>query len=146
MLPRRLCLHAWPPLLPAAACVMHFAGGLHHGSVSSKQTHLKTQFAADVLAQQFFGEIGSVDAGRDSVLWELLQSDLVVSVLGQSLLSGCAEQSPPPAAASLPRSLQELRCGWPGFLGVENFLWLQRWGDFSAKAAVLDSGEIVGSC
>ena len=122
---------------------MHFAGGLHHGSVSSKQTHLKTQFAAGVLAQQFFGEIGSVDAGRDSVLWELLQSDLVVSVLGQSLLSGCAEQSPPPAAASLPRSLQELRCG---FLGVENFLWLQRRGDFLAKAAVLDSGEIVGSC
>jgi len=90
--------------------------------------------------------------GIVSAAWEeAAQSDWVVFLVlaaGQTLISGCAEQSPPPAAVSPLHSAQEPRCGSTGFLvsvpRVGNCLSCQRLGDFWATRLAVEWGENGG--
>ena len=94
---------------------------------------------------------GIVFAGWDELA---AQSDwaavFLVLAVGQSLISGYAEQSPPQAAVLPLRSVQEHRCGLIGFLdsvllGVEDCLSCQRQGGFWAtRVAVVEQGETEG--
>ena len=117
--------------------------------------HLKTQFAEALFGEKGFvaedvlvlQADGTVVAGWDELA---AQSDWVAVFLvlaaGQSLISGCAEQSPPQAAVLPLRSVQEHRCGLTGFLvAVLDCLSCQRQGGFWAtRVVVVEQGETEG--
>ena len=96
---------------------------------------------------------GIVFAGWDEPAaqsdWVAVFLVLAAAAAGQSLTSGCAEQSPLPTVVLPLRFVQEPRCGSNGFLrsvllGVEDCLLCQRQGDSWATRVVVEWDEIVG--